>query len=161
MFVALLASAICARASMAPIVKQIDVECEGLHWVARQNIITSMRTKVGAPYSEEAIEADIRSFYNLYNIRGTGFRIFGEPVQGGVKIVVVIRMAAPREEVPFQENPGDNSSDIGGVEHGVVNLREFYTSQSFVDLGIGQPDIIYAGGVRLKMEVRIPGRIRL
>jgi len=51
-----------------------------------------MRTRVGKPYSEQAVEEDIRNLYKTGNI--SNVRIFGEPVTDGVKVIVVVQSKA-------------------------------------------------------------------
>ncbi|MGA3171902.1 MAG: outer membrane protein assembly factor BamA [Chthoniobacteraceae bacterium] len=81
-----------AGAPEAPIVRQIDIQYAGPATLSKEKILANMRTAVGKPYSEEAVEDDIRSLYATGSV--TNVRIFGEPVQDGVRVVVVIQSKA-------------------------------------------------------------------
>ena len=76
----------------APIVRQIDIQYAGSATVSREKILANMRTAIGKPYSQQAVEDDIRSLYATGSI--TNVRIFGEPVADGVKVVVVVQSKA-------------------------------------------------------------------
>jgi len=73
----------------APIVRQIDIQYAGPATLSREKILANMRTAIGKPYSEQAVEDDIRSLYATGSV--TNVRIFGEPVTDGVRVVVVIQ----------------------------------------------------------------------
>jgi len=77
------------QAPQAPIVRQIDIQYAGPATLSREKILANMRTAVGKPYSEQAIEDDIRALYATGSV--TNVRIFGEPIQDGVRVVVVIQ----------------------------------------------------------------------
>lgn len=76
----------------SPIVKEIAIQYAGPAAVSRERILANMRTKVGKPYSESAVEEDVRNLYATGNI--TNVRIFGEPLADGVKVVVVVQSKA-------------------------------------------------------------------
>ncbi|MFH1067763.1 MAG: outer membrane protein assembly factor BamA [bacterium] len=79
------------------IVKEIVIEYIGPRSVAREVILSNMRTTVGQPYSATAVEEDIRSLY------ATGFftnlRIYDEPMGDGVKVVVIVQPKQTVKEV--------------------------------------------------------------
>jgi len=77
------------QAPPAPTVRQIDIQYAGPATLSREKILANMRTAVGKPYSEAAIEDDIRALYATGSV--TNVRIFGEPIQDGVRVVVVIQ----------------------------------------------------------------------
>src|SRR5438093_9231015 len=89
-----------APAGQPPIVRQIEIQYAGPATISRERILANMRTTVGKPYSEQAVEQDIRSLYATGNI--TNVRIFGEPVRDGVKVVVVVQTKATVGEVQIQ-----------------------------------------------------------
>ncbi len=101
---ALLSSALAQAPQPAPaapsIVRQIDVQYAGAGAVAKEKILANMRTRVGKPYSEQAVEEDIRNLYNTGNIANV--RIFGEPLTDGVKVIVVVQAKAEVTEVIIQ-----------------------------------------------------------
>ena len=80
------------QAPQAPTVRQIDIQYAGPATLSREKILANMSTAVGKPYSEEAIEDDIRSLYATGSV--TNVRIFGEPLADGVRVVVVIQSKA-------------------------------------------------------------------
>src|SRR5438093_13570823 len=86
-----------APAGQPPIVRQIEIQYAGPATISRERILANMRTAVGKPYSEQAVEEDIRSLYATGNL--TNVRIFGEPRRDGVKVVVVIQSKATVGEV--------------------------------------------------------------
>ena len=72
-----------------PIIKSIDVEYSGPATVAKERILAQLRTRVGQPYSDEVVEADIRQLYSLGIIRNV--RIFAQPEGNGVKVIVAVQ----------------------------------------------------------------------
>src|ERR1700756_1484529 len=72
-----------------PIIKSIDVEYSGPATVAKERILAQLRTRVGQPYSDEVVEADIRTLYSLGIIRNV--RIFAQPEGNGVKVIVAVQ----------------------------------------------------------------------
>ena len=71
-----------------PIVKEIEVEFAGAKSVDKSVIISNMRTTVGQPFSQAAIQEDVRNLYatGLF----VNLRMFDEPVGDGVKVVVIV-----------------------------------------------------------------------
>ncbi|HEX4084242.1 MAG TPA: outer membrane protein assembly factor BamA, partial [Chthoniobacteraceae bacterium] len=78
----------------APIVRQIDIQYAGPATLSREKILGNMRTAVGKPYSQQAIDDDVRALYATGSV--TNVRIFGEPLpaENGVRVVVVIQSKA-------------------------------------------------------------------
>src|SRR3954447_291210 len=70
------------------IVRAIDIQFAGAATVSKEKILANMRTQVGRPYSQQAVEDDIRNLYATGNV--SNVRIFGEQVKDGVKVVVVV-----------------------------------------------------------------------
>ena len=71
-----------------PIVRAIEIQYAGPATVSKEKILANMRTRVGRPYSQQAVEDDIRSLYATNLV--SNVRIFGEPMGDGVKVVVVV-----------------------------------------------------------------------
>src|SRR5689334_17358988 len=87
---ALLLTIFSAQAQQGPpIIKAIDVEYSGPATVAKERILAQLRTRVGQPYSDEVVEADIRQLYSLGIIRNV--RIFAQPEGNGVKVIVAVQ----------------------------------------------------------------------
>jgi outer membrane protein insertion porin family len=92
-----------AAAPQAPqtaTVRQIDIQYAGPATLSREKILANMRTAVGKPFSEEAIEDDIRALYATGSV--TNVRIFGEPLANGVRVVVVIQSKANVSQVNIE-----------------------------------------------------------
>ena len=87
-----------AQQETRPVVRQIEIQYAGAPSVSRERILANMRTKVGEPYSDQVIEEDIRSLYPIVE----NVRIFGEPVENGVKVVVVVQTKATVASVAIQ-----------------------------------------------------------
>jgi outer membrane protein insertion porin family len=86
-----------AAAPNGPIVRSIEVQYAGASTVGKEKLLANMRTRVGKPYSETAVEEDIRNLYKTGNIANV--RIFGEQVPDGVKVIVVVQSKAKVTEV--------------------------------------------------------------
>jgi outer membrane protein insertion porin family len=84
-------------APAAPIVKSIDVQYAGPASISKEKILANMRTRVGKPYDDKVVEEDIRNLYATGNV--TNVRIFGEPAEDGVKVIVVLMAKASVSEV--------------------------------------------------------------
>lgn len=86
-----------AQAPQMPTVREIDIQYAGAGSVAKEKILANMRTRVGKPYSEQAVEEDIRNLYATGNIDNV--RIFGEQMTDGVKVIVVVQAKSTLTEV--------------------------------------------------------------
>ncbi len=82
-----------AAAPVQPlIVRAIELQWEGLSPAKKKKLLAGMRIQIGKPYSEQAIEEDIRHIF--YEAGGNfGGRSFAEPVPGGVKVIFAVRVA--------------------------------------------------------------------
>lgn len=72
-----------------PIVKQIEVQFVGPESISKERVLANLATQVGQPYSEQAVEEDIRSLYSTGTL--SNVRMFGEPFQDGVKVTVLLQ----------------------------------------------------------------------
>ncbi|MGH8047325.1 MAG: POTRA domain-containing protein, partial [Chthoniobacterales bacterium] len=75
--------------TQGPIVKQIDVQYVGAESMTKERVLANLATQVGQPYSEQAVEQDIRSLYATGTVANV--RMFGEPFQDGVKVTVLLQ----------------------------------------------------------------------
>lgn len=89
-----------APPTTGPLVKKVEVQYAGPVTISKERIIANMRTQVGKPYAEQAVEEDIRNLYATGNV--TNVRIFGEPAADGVKVIVVIQTKAKVSEVVIE-----------------------------------------------------------
>ncbi len=132
----------------APIVRQIDVQYAGAGALAKEKILANMRTRVGKPYSELAVEEDIRSLYSTGNI--SNVRIFGEPMPDGVKVIVVVQGKAEVSEVVIQGasqvkesrlrkeisvKPKDTLNEAT-VEQDRQKIADYYASKGYTDVAV-------------------------
>lgn len=78
-----------AQFGTGPIIKQIDVEFVGPETISRERVLANLATQVGQPYSERTAEEDIRSLYATGALANV--RIFGEPMDDGVKVTVLLQ----------------------------------------------------------------------
>lgn len=127
------------------IVQQIEVQYAGAPTVSRERILANMRTKVGSPYSDQVVEEDIRNLYQSGSIENV--RIFGEPVEGGVKVVVVVQTKSSVAKIEIQGATRFKASrlrrELTVKEGELLNeanlevdrqaLQNYYTSRGFAD----------------------------
>jgi tetratricopeptide (TPR) repeat protein len=91
---------VATKSSDAPIVRAIEIQYAGPPTVTQEQILASMRTAIGQPYSERFTDDDIRGIYNtggIYNLR-----IFGQELLDGVKIFVVVQCKPKITEIQIQ-----------------------------------------------------------
>lgn len=152
--IALVCSALAQAPQPAPaaaIVRQIDVQYAGAGAVAKEKILANMRTRVGKPYSEQAVEEDIRNLYNTGNI--SNVRIFGEKTTDGtdgVKVIVVVQAKAEITEVVIQGasqikesrlrkeitvKPKDTLNEAT-VEQDRQKIADYYTGKGFTQVAV-------------------------
>jgi outer membrane protein insertion porin family len=86
-----------AQENDRPTVKAIDIQYSGAATVSRERILANMRTAVGRPYSDIVVEEDIRNLYASGVVENV--RIFGEPSDGGVRVIVVVQTKAAIGEI--------------------------------------------------------------
>lgn len=80
------------NAGKNPSVVAIEVQYAGPATVSKEKLLSNMRTRVGQPFSEQVVEEDIRNLYATGNV--VNVRIFGEVVEKGVKVIVVLQSKA-------------------------------------------------------------------
>ena len=96
------ASGQAAIPASGPIVRQIEVQYVGRATVTRERILANMRTAVGQPFNQSAVEEDIRNLYGTGEV--SNVRIFSEPASGGVKVIVIVATKSIIKAVVFQGN---------------------------------------------------------
>jgi len=131
-----------------PIVRSIEVQYAGASTVSKEKLLANMRTRVGKPYSEQAVEEDIRNLYKTGNI--SNVRIFGEPVADGVKVIVVVQSKAKITEVrlngvtkvkesrirkEISAKPGD-TLDESGLEQDRQKVIKYYSDKGFSEIDV-------------------------
>src|SRR5256885_12597632 len=80
-----------------PIIRSIEVEYSGPATVSKERILAQIQTRVGEPYSEATVEKDIQNLYKTGAVLNV--RIFGQPVAGGVKVIVAVQTRAGAREI--------------------------------------------------------------
>ncbi|PYL06726.1 MAG: outer membrane protein assembly factor BamA [Verrucomicrobia bacterium] len=80
-----------------PIIRSIEVEYSGPATVSKERILAQIQTRVGEPYSEATVEKDIQNLYKTGAVLNV--RIFGQPVAGGVKVIVAVQTRAVVREI--------------------------------------------------------------
>lgn len=78
-----------AQAPQGPIVKEIDIQYAGPESISRERILANLATQVGQPFSQFAVEQDIRALYATGVV--SNVRIFAEPLQDGAKVTVLVQ----------------------------------------------------------------------
>ncbi len=79
------------------IVRDISIQYVGPATVNEELILGNMKTTVGQPYNERFVEEDIRALFGTEEI--SNVRIFSEPLDDGVRVVVVVQTKATVREV--------------------------------------------------------------
>ena len=82
------------------IVRAIEIKYAGPVTVSRERILSNMRTTVGQPFSQAGLEEDIRNLYATGDV--TNVRIFGEPTNGGVRVIVIIQSRDVVKEIVIE-----------------------------------------------------------
>jgi outer membrane protein insertion porin family len=160
---ALLAQAPAAPApANAPIVRSIEVQYAGASTVSKEKILANMRTRVGRPYSEQAVEEDIRNLYRTGNIDNV--RIFGENQADGVKVIVVVQSKAKITEVRLngimkvKENrirkevsaKAGDVLDPASLEQDRQKIIKYYAGKGFTEV-----DVTYTSDVNEEMGTAV------
>ena len=82
------------------IVRAIEIKYAGQQTISRERILSNMRTTVGQPFSQAALEEDIRTLYQTGDV--TNVRIFGEQMTGGVRVIVIVQSRDVIKEVVIE-----------------------------------------------------------
>lgn len=131
-----------------PIVRSIDVQYVGPETISRARILSQIRTRVGAPYSEMTAEQDIRALYQTGQVQNV--RMFGEPAGDGVRVIVAVQTKAVvheieiegaqrfsaekiRKQIKLKTNGPLNEEDL---EKGRQNILDMYRAHGFNDVSV-------------------------
>jgi outer membrane protein insertion porin family len=82
------------------IVRAIEIKYAGAVTVSRERILSNMRTSIGQPFSQAGLEEDIRNVYQTGDV--TNVRIFGEPMAGGVRVIVIVQSRDVIKEIVLE-----------------------------------------------------------
>jgi outer membrane protein insertion porin family len=83
-----------------PIIKSVDVQFSGPAMVSKERILAHMRTKPGQRYDSTTVERDVEALYKSGAVANV--RIFAEPEDGGVKVIVQVQMRPVAREIVIE-----------------------------------------------------------
>ena len=95
-----------------PLIRSIEVQYVGPQTISKERVLAQIRTKAGQAYSESLAEQDIRALYATGAVQNV--RIFAEPQEGGVKVMVVLQTRSLVNEIEI----------IGAQKVSAKNLRK-------------------------------------
>lgn len=128
------------------VVKEVDVVFEGPVTVDENRIRAQMSTREGTPFTDEAVERDIRSLYGTGAVENVDIRAANVP--GGVKVTVIVKGRGAIGEIGFLGNTafsnerlrkeievsvGDPVDDIR-LSEAQQSIRETYEGKGFADV---------------------------
>ncbi|HEV7404814.1 MAG TPA: outer membrane protein assembly factor BamA [Chthoniobacteraceae bacterium] len=130
------------------IVRSIEIQYAGPQTVSREKILANMRTQVGKPFSQQAVEDDVRSLYATGDF--SNVRIFGEQQGDGVKVMVVVQGKAKistvnisgvtrfketriRKEITVKPNDALNEATL---EADRQKILEYYSTRGYTDVDV-------------------------
>lgn len=137
-----------AQVGAGPIIKQIDVEFVGPETISKDRVLANLATQVGQPYSERTVEEDIRSLYATGTLANV--RIFGEPMDDGVKVTVLLQGRPVVSEVIIEGasaisvnrirreiaiKPGNSVSEEA-IEDDRRKILKLYEDRNFSDVDV-------------------------
>jgi outer membrane protein insertion porin family len=155
-----------------PPVVAIEVQYAGPATVSKEKLLSNMRTRVGQPFSEQVVEEDIRNLYATGNV--VNVRIFGDVVEKGVKVTVVLQSKATVSGVEvtgskefkasrllekIKTKVGDVASEAA-LEADRQKLLEYYRGKGFtgVDVTYSMKTNDKLGTARVTFEVKEGGK---
>ncbi len=164
-----------AQLGAGPIVKQIEIQFVGPESISKERVFANLATQVGQPYSERAVEEDIRSLYATGTL--TNVRMFGEPLQDGVKVTVLLQgrpivaevliegadqisQARVRKEVSIKPGEGLSEERIEDARKKILklyedrNFAEVTVQYKFEDLPDNKARVIFSISEGPKLIVR-------
>ncbi len=97
--------------------RSIEIQYAGPATVSRERVLGNMRTTVGQPFTQQAVEDDIRSLYATGDI--TNVRIFSEAEGDGVKVIVVVQTRSTIRQIEI----------VGTQRIGARTLKKRITSK--------------------------------
>jgi outer membrane protein insertion porin family len=151
-----------------PNVVAIEVQYAGPVSVSKDRLMAHMRTRVGQPFSEQVVEEDIRNLYATGNI--VNVRIYGEAVDKGVKVIVVLQAKAVVSSLEIvgskefkasrlldkvQTKVGDVASEAA-LEADRQKIIEYYRGKGFTDVSVTYKSVTndQLGTARVTFEIR-------
>jgi outer membrane protein insertion porin family len=135
-----------SAASGKRIVREVDVVFKGAATLDPNRVRAQMSTRVGEPYTDEAVERDIRTLYATGAVENVDIQAVNAP--GGVKVIVTLLGRGAISEISFLGNaafdnkklreeievsPGDPVDDAK-LTAGQQKIRELYEKKGFSDV---------------------------
>ena len=149
LFLAVLAASVSLQAQApGPIVRDIVVEYVGPPSISKARVVDNLATRIGAPYSERAAEADIRALYATGGVANV--RIFAEPYADGVRVTVLLQgrpvieeiLIEGAEQIPLRRVRREVSSKVGEVlseeklEADRQKILKIYEDRNYSDVDV-------------------------
>lgn len=146
------ASTAVAQGVRAPkTIKKIDVEYIGSQSVGPDRILSHMSMKVGDPFTQAAMERDIKSLYSSGLVNN--IRILSEEMgANGVRVVVVVQTRSGLAGVDFKGNTVFTNSRLaskvelkvgGAVDEAKIQAGQREIRKMYQDAGYGEVAIRY------------------
>ncbi|MEM0968940.1 MAG: POTRA domain-containing protein, partial [Verrucomicrobiota bacterium] len=155
-----LTSASAQNVGAPKIVKDVEVEYVGARSVSPDRILSNMSLKPGSPFSQAALENDIKNLYQSGLVEN--IRILSESVgSDGVRIIAVVETRASLGGISFVGNSmlsersleskvelevGD-PIDEAKVQEGQRSIRTLYTNRGFTEASVTYQIVTEADGV--------------
>ena len=80
-----------------PVIRVIEIQYVGPQTISKERVTAQLRMKTGQVYSEALAEQDIRALYSTGAVQNV--RIFAEPAENGVKVIVVLQTRSHVSEI--------------------------------------------------------------
>lgn len=154
------------------IVREIKIEFAAPATVSEERILANMSTAVGKPFSRALIEQDTESLFRSGLVENV--RIFEEPVNGGVRVIVIVEPRSTIGEIVI--NGADQVSERrvrreltittgGALRESEIESERQKIVQLYLDRGYSDTDVSYTlepipgtGNVRVVYNISESGK---
>lgn len=151
---------------IAPTIKQIDVQFVGPTSMSRERVLDNLATKVDQPFNDHLVEEDVKALYATGEVSNA--RIFAEPIEGGVKVTVLLQGRPKVEEVLIEgasaipvskirkeiaTKPGDAFSEER-IADDRQKILKLYEDRNYTDVKV-EPVSSEMGSKRMRVIFRI------
>ena len=134
--------------TFAPLIMEINVQFVGLNSMSRERVLDNLATKVDQPFNDHLVEEDVKALYATGEISNA--RIFAEPVDGGLKVTVLLQGRPKIEEVLIEgasaiaplkirkeiaTKPGDAFSDER-IANDRQKILKLYEDHNYTDVNV-------------------------
>lgn len=149
------------------LIKQIDVQFVGPTTLSRQRVLDNLATKIDQPFNDHLVEEDVKALYATGQVSNA--RIFAEPIDGGLKVTVLLQGREKIEQVLIEGSsaipvskirkelatkPGDAFSEetIASDRQKIIKL---YEDRNYTDVKVDPICSEMPGSKRMKVVFRI------